>query len=155
MRAGPPSAPRPSACAAGGARSAAAAGLASSPEWSKAGKPTASEAGSSTRGTVAGRPVGRPLFWEHRASRSCQARPEEAREPTSGTAKGGTLTVLHHGAPDGGMEETDAALVGCREDGEVSERDDPTWLGLGLGLGLVKVRVGVRVKLVSALIQPG
>ena len=101
---------------------------------------------------MTGRPVGRPLAWEHRTSQGCQARPEEAREPNSGTA---TLTVLHHGAPDGGVEETDAALVGRREDGEVSERDDPTWLGLGLGLGLVKVRVGVRVKLVSALIQPG
>ena len=28
------------------------------------------------------------LPWERRASQSCQARPEEAREPTSGTAKG-------------------------------------------------------------------
>ena len=27
--------------------------------------------------------------WERRASQGCQARPEEAREPTSGTTKGG------------------------------------------------------------------
>ena len=29
------------------------------------------------------------LSWERRASQSCQARPEEARAPTSGAAKGG------------------------------------------------------------------
>eukprot|EP00964_Phaeocystis_antarctica_P074637 scaffold45947_cov37-Phaeocystis_antarctica.AAC.1 len=32
---------------------------------------------------VAWRPAGRALLWERRASQSCQARPEEAREPTS------------------------------------------------------------------------
>ena len=37
---------------------------------------------------VAGRPVGWSLPWERRASQSCQARPQEAREPTSVTAKG-------------------------------------------------------------------
>ena len=36
---------------------------------------------------VVGRPAGRSLPWERRASQSCQARPEEPREPTSGTAK--------------------------------------------------------------------
>eukprot|EP00964_Phaeocystis_antarctica_P108988 scaffold73462_cov68-Phaeocystis_antarctica.AAC.1 len=35
---------------------------------------------------AAGRPVGRSLPWERQASRSCQARPEEARKPNSGTA---------------------------------------------------------------------
>eukprot|EP00964_Phaeocystis_antarctica_P109282 scaffold73758_cov52-Phaeocystis_antarctica.AAC.3 len=37
---------------------------------------------------VAGRPVGRSLPWERRAGQSCQARPEEAQEPSWGTAKG-------------------------------------------------------------------
>eukprot|EP00964_Phaeocystis_antarctica_P109085 scaffold73587_cov63-Phaeocystis_antarctica.AAC.2 len=31
-----------------------------------------------------------------RASQSCQVCPEEAREPSSGTAMGGTLTMLRH-----------------------------------------------------------
>eukprot|EP00964_Phaeocystis_antarctica_P122394 scaffold86053_cov47-Phaeocystis_antarctica.AAC.4 len=39
---------------------------------------------------VAGRPVGRPPPWERRASQSCQARPEEAQEPSWGSARGGT-----------------------------------------------------------------
>ena len=39
---------------------------------------------------MAGRPVGRPFAWELQASQSYQARPEEAREPTSG----GTVTML-------------------------------------------------------------
>ena len=43
---------------------------------------------------VAGRPEGRPLPWERQASQSCQVSPEEAREPTSGTAKGSTLSML-------------------------------------------------------------
>eukprot|EP00964_Phaeocystis_antarctica_P002140 scaffold1122_cov50-Phaeocystis_antarctica.AAC.3 len=37
---------------------------------------------------VAGNPVAWYLAWERRASQSRQARPEEAREPTSGTATG-------------------------------------------------------------------
>ena len=43
---------------------------------------------------MAGGPEGRPLPWERQASQSCQVRPEEAREPTSGTAKGSTLSML-------------------------------------------------------------
>ena len=45
---------------------------------------------------VAGRPVGRSLPWERRASQSCQARPEEARGPSSGTAKGRFAHMLLH-----------------------------------------------------------
>ena len=45
---------------------------------------------------VTGGPGDRSLPWERRASQSRQARPEEAQEPTSGTAKGGTLTLLPH-----------------------------------------------------------
>eukprot|EP00964_Phaeocystis_antarctica_P037504 scaffold21413_cov48-Phaeocystis_antarctica.AAC.3 len=37
---------------------------------------------------AAGRPVGRSLPWERRASQSCQARPEEAQKPSWGTARG-------------------------------------------------------------------
>ena len=48
------------------------------PRWSKAVKSATGEvAGSSTRGGG----------WECRAAQSRQARPEEAQEPTSGTAK--------------------------------------------------------------------
>ena len=35
-----------------------------------------------------------PLPWECRAARGHQARPEEVQEPSSGAAKGGTLTML-------------------------------------------------------------
>eukprot|EP00964_Phaeocystis_antarctica_P119804 scaffold83549_cov34-Phaeocystis_antarctica.AAC.1 len=35
---------------------------------------------------VEGRSVGRPLPWERLANQSCQARPEVAQGPTSGTA---------------------------------------------------------------------
>eukprot|EP00964_Phaeocystis_antarctica_P011898 scaffold6564_cov30-Phaeocystis_antarctica.AAC.2 len=45
-------------------------------------------------GALGGRPVGRSLPWECRAAQSFQARPEEAREPTSGTAKGVALAML-------------------------------------------------------------
>eukprot|EP00964_Phaeocystis_antarctica_P103234 scaffold68531_cov57-Phaeocystis_antarctica.AAC.4 len=106
MRAGPPSAPRPFACAAGGA------------------PPEAQWLGAQWAGLCSGstEPVG--------AARRVLRRHTGA---DLGHCQGGALTVLRHGAPDGGVEETDAALVGRREDGEVSERDDPTWLGLGLG----------------------
>ena len=44
---------------------------------------------------VAGRSVGqRDSLSECRAAQSRQARPEEAQEPSWGTAKGGTLTML-------------------------------------------------------------
>ena len=65
------------------------------PTWSKAGKSAALEAGKSAAleaavpEAVAGRPVGPSLPWEHRASQSYQPRPEEARGPATGTAKGG------------------------------------------------------------------
>ena len=60
----------------------------SSPEWSKAGKWAALEAASlSTRGS--GWTLSEPdPPWERQAAQSHQARPEEAQEPSWGTAKG-------------------------------------------------------------------
>eukprot|EP00964_Phaeocystis_antarctica_P071048 scaffold43301_cov57-Phaeocystis_antarctica.AAC.2 len=52
-------------------------------------------ASSSTRGT-GWAPSGWASLWECRAARRCQARPEEAQEPSWGAAKGwGALTMLH------------------------------------------------------------
>ena len=52
-------------------------------------------ANSSTRGS--GRAPGGPAFsWECRAAQSHQARPEEAQEPSWGTAKAGALTMLSY-----------------------------------------------------------
>eukprot|EP00964_Phaeocystis_antarctica_P109833 scaffold74249_cov69-Phaeocystis_antarctica.AAC.1 len=57
------------------------------PEWSKAVKSaTLKAASSSTRGS-GWAPSGSASFWECRAAQSRQARPEEAQEPSSGTAK--------------------------------------------------------------------
>ena len=75
---------------------------------------------------VAGRPEGRPLPWERQASQSCQVRPEEAREPTSGTAKGSTLSMLL----------LRALYVG----GRVDDVDD-------VRLHLVRVRARARVSM--------
>ena len=103
--------------------------------------------------------------WECRAAQSRQARPEEAQEPSGGTAKGRTLTVLAH-ARDGAvaaarqpeahrarlrqhlahdarrrvLQQRVARLVG--EEGKVPSgahlvrvRVRGQWSGLGLGLG--------------------
>ena len=50
-------------------------------------------ASSSTRGR-SWDPSGRGPPWECRAARGHQARPKEVQQPSWGTAKGGTLTVL-------------------------------------------------------------
>eukprot|EP00964_Phaeocystis_antarctica_P019634 scaffold10832_cov45-Phaeocystis_antarctica.AAC.5 len=62
-------------------------GAAPPPEWSKAVKSAALEAASSsTRGS--GWALGGPAScWECRAAQNRQARPEEAQEPSFGTAK--------------------------------------------------------------------
>ena len=82
-------APAPTVCS-----TVPSACMMSPPTWSKAGKSAALEA--AVPEAVAGRPVGPSLPWEHRASQSYQPRPEEARGPATGTAKGGggTLTML-------------------------------------------------------------
>ena len=75
-------APAPTVCS-----TVPSACMMSPPTWPKAGKSATLEA--ATPEAVAGRPVGRSLPWERRASQSGQPRPEEAREPASGTAQGG------------------------------------------------------------------
>ena len=50
-------------------------------------------AGSSTRGS-GWVPSGLASYWECRTAQSHQARPEEAQEPSWGTAKGDALTML-------------------------------------------------------------
>eukprot|EP00964_Phaeocystis_antarctica_P030740 scaffold17390_cov71-Phaeocystis_antarctica.AAC.2 len=69
------------------------------PEWSAAGKWAALEADSSNTGGGGWGPSGPASSWERRAAQSRQERPEEALEPSWGTAKGtakgaGTLSVL-------------------------------------------------------------
>ena len=59
------------------------------------GSATLEAAGSSTRGSGWGH-SGLASFWERRAAQSRQARPEEAREPSWGTAKRGAMTMLLH-----------------------------------------------------------
>ena len=58
------------------------------PEWSKAVKSAALEAASSSTRGSGGAPSGPASSWECRAAQSHQARPEEAQEPSWGTAKG-------------------------------------------------------------------
>ena len=69
--------------------------------------------------------MGQPLPWECQTSRSCQARPEEAREPTSGT----TLTMLGRDARKE-HEERD----GNRPLVKVGHLGAPVcaWLGIGV-----------------------
>ena len=60
--------------------------------------------------------------WVSQAARSRQARPAEARRPTSGTAQAGTLTLLRRRPIDGEVEHAARAhdveqRVDVREDG--------------------------------------
>eukprot|EP00964_Phaeocystis_antarctica_P062238 scaffold37273_cov56-Phaeocystis_antarctica.AAC.5 len=57
------------------------------PEWSKAAKSATLEAASSSTRCSGWVPSGWASSWECRAAQSRQARPEEAQEPSSGTAK--------------------------------------------------------------------
>ena len=59
--------------------------------------------------------------WECRAARSRQARPEEAQEPSWGSAKG--------------LAKEGAALNVLPREVRCTSSSSRTWLGLGLGLG--------------------
>eukprot|EP00964_Phaeocystis_antarctica_P106137 scaffold71061_cov83-Phaeocystis_antarctica.AAC.1 len=85
----------------------------SAPEWLKGGFWGRL---AQTLEAVAGRSVGRSLPWERRASQSCKVHPEEAQEPTSGTAKG--------------------AVGPCGRASGLEAGRKAAHLGLGLGLGL-------------------
>eukprot|EP00964_Phaeocystis_antarctica_P105494 scaffold70488_cov59-Phaeocystis_antarctica.AAC.7 len=82
--------------------------------------------------------MGQAPPWECRAAQSRQAHPEEAQEPSWGTAKGGTLPMLESSKSKsfafssiraGVVERASTAQPRC------SEWRSETWLGLGLGLG--------------------
>ena len=83
---------------------------------------------------------GRASLRECQAAQSCQARAEEAKEPSWGTAKGGTLTMLSglglcldlglHRLPRRHLGLEQRLRLGLRRLG------DRTLLGVGVGLDL-------------------
>eukprot|EP00964_Phaeocystis_antarctica_P117172 scaffold81004_cov59-Phaeocystis_antarctica.AAC.1 len=81
-------------CRMGCAASAAESAMAR-PGWSKAVKLAALEAASSSTRGSGWAASGLACSWECRAAQSRQARPEEAQEPSWGTATGATLSMLH------------------------------------------------------------
>ena len=74
--------------------------------------------------------MGRSLPWERRASQSCQARPEEAQELTSGTAKGGGTLTMRPVRPSRDASLHRVVLVAVKVRVGIGLE-----LGMGLGLG--------------------
>ena len=73
--------------------------------------------------------MGRSLPWERRASQSCQARPEEAQELTSGTAEGGDFDhAAVRPSRDASLHRVVLVAVKVRVGIGIE-------LGMGLGLG--------------------